>query len=114
MIVHSRLRRCAEGEVGGAVGVADFSAPTSMSSNGAAADSEDSAPLIASRNSATVCGRLPSSGLRAQSIAWSRDSPYTVASARLEAGSIESSFTRDADSTGLRPVVIQYITAPME
>jgi hypothetical protein len=53
-------------------------------------------------------------GVIAQSMARSKGAPKTTALAVSAALGMPSSRTRDADSIGLWPVVIQYITAPSE
>src|SRR5687768_8306650 len=74
-----------------------------------ASPGECSAPKMAVRNSATVCGRLDSSDCMAHSMARSSESPNTLDSASADAGIMLSVLTREADSIGFLPVTIQYI-----
>ncbi len=66
------------------------------------------------RNAATFCGLSFSSGVKAQSMARNTASPKAWVLALPCALGMSSSRTRDADSKGLRPVAIQYMTAPSE
>ncbi len=73
-----------------------------------------SALRSASRSAATSCGRSFSCGCSAQSMARSTGSPKAARLATSTALGMASSRTREAASSGLRPVVSQYITAPSE
>jgi len=66
------------------------------------------------RSAAMSCGRWVSLGVIAQSMARSSGAPKTTALAVSAALGMLSSRTREADSMGFCPVVIQYITAPSE